>query len=147
MWRYYELLTDLTVDDIGALRAAAERGERNPRDIKVELAKRIIADFHPVADAQRAEDEFNRVFRNKQAPDVIEERTLTQGTWELKELLVELGLAASKAEGRRLIEQGGVYVNGERCDPKVNKYYVLEPNKPSYEIKVGKRRFLRVSAE
>lgn len=147
MWRYYELLTDLSVAEIAAMRESAGRGERNPRDIKVELAKRIIADFHSAADAQRAEEGFNRIFRSKQAPDEIEERTVTYATWELKELLVELGLAASKAEARRLIEQGGVSVNGERCDPKVNKHYLFEPNKPGYDIKVGKRRFVRVRGE
>src|SRR5256885_3821397 len=58
MWRYYELLTDLTVDQIAALRSGAENGERNPRDIKVELAKRIIADFHSSAAAERVKGEF-----------------------------------------------------------------------------------------
>src|SRR2546422_6453175 len=67
MWRYYELLTDLTVDQIALLRHAAESGERNPRDIKVELAKRIIADFHSAADAERAEEEVNRIFKHKEA--------------------------------------------------------------------------------
>src|SRR5438128_2418977 len=66
MWRYYELCTDLRVDQIAALRAAAERGERNPRDIKADLAKRIITDFCSANDAERAEQEFNRVCRDKQ---------------------------------------------------------------------------------
>src|SRR5919202_911419 len=59
MWRYYELLTDLRVDEINSLRAQAESGARNPRDLKVELAKRIISDFHYADDAKEAEDEFN----------------------------------------------------------------------------------------
>jgi tyrosyl-tRNA synthetase len=57
---------------------------------------------------------------------------------------VELELASSKAEARRLIEQGGVYVDGERCDAKANKYYLIQPGKPGHDIKVGKRRFVRV---
>src|SRR5947209_13295316 len=76
MWRYYELCTDLTVDQIAALRHAAESEERNPRDIKSELAKMIVSDFHSTADADRAAEEFDRVFKQKQAPHEIEERAV-----------------------------------------------------------------------
>ena len=144
MWRYYELLTDLRVEEIASLREAAERGERNPRDVKVELAKRIITDFHSAEEAKKAEEEFNRIFKRKEMPEKIEERTVPFGPWELKQLLVELGLASSKAEARRLIEQGGVYVDGERCDPKFNQSLMLMPDRPGFDIRVGKRRFLRV---
>src|SRR5467141_2502573 len=75
MWRYYELLTDLTVEQIAALRSGAENGERNPRDIKAELAKEIISDFHTPEDAQNAEEEFNRIFRRNEVPAEIEEVT------------------------------------------------------------------------
>jgi tyrosyl-tRNA synthetase len=143
MWRYYELLTDLRVDQIAALREPADRGERNPRDIKADLAKRIITDFHSAADANHAAEEFDRIFRQKQAPDKIEERTVAGGDWSLPQLLVEIGLAPSKAEARRLIEQGGVNVDGERRTI-VNDVLVLQAGKPPLEIKVGKRRFLRV---
>jgi tyrosyl-tRNA synthetase len=144
MWRYYELLTDLRAEEIEHLRAAAERGERNPRDLKVELAKRIITDFHSPHDADAAEEEFNRIFKRKEMPDEIEERAVAFGDWDLRELLVKLELASSKAEARRLIEQGGVYVNGERCDAKANQTLKIIPDKPGFDIKVGKRRFLRV---
>jgi tyrosyl-tRNA synthetase len=144
MWRYYELLTDLSVPEIEAMRVAARLGGRNPRDIKSELAKRIITDFHSKESADEAEEEFKRVFVRKEMPEEIEERTVRFEVWELKALLVELGLASSKADARRLIEQGGVSVDGERCDPKINKYYPIKPDKPGYDIKVGKRRFVRV---
>jgi tyrosyl-tRNA synthetase len=147
MWRYYELLTDLRPDEIQALRSQAEGGARNPRDIKVDLAKRIITDFHSAQDANAAEEEFNRVFKNKEAPVNIEERTVAFADWDLRQLLVEVGLASSKAEARRLIEQGGVYVNNERCDPKENIILPLRQGKPGYDIKVGKRRFMRVRGE
>jgi tyrosyl-tRNA synthetase len=147
MWSYYELLSDLTVEQIGVLRSAAKNGERNPRDIKAELAKSIIADFHSKEDATRAEEEFNRIFVQKEIPEEIEDRAVSSGDWELRDLLVKLGLATSKAEARRLIEQGGVSVNGERCDPKTNKYYLLRPDRPGFDIKVGKRRFVRVRGE
>ena len=114
MWRYYELLTDMHPDEIAALRAQASAGERNPRDIKVDLAKLVIADFHSKEEAEAAEEEFNRIFRRKEMPLEIEERTVAFAAWDLRHLLVELGLATSKAEARRLIEQGGVYLDGRR---------------------------------
>ena len=140
MWRYYELCTDLSVPEIAALR----EGTRNPRDVKVDLAKRIVADFHSEAKARKAEDEFNAMFRNKQAPEDVEERALAAGVWKLPKLLVELQLAPSMAEARRLIEQGGVYVDGERrtqSDFEMN----LNPDQ-SFLIQVGKRRFVRVKS-
>ena len=144
MWRYFELCTDLHPDEILTLRSAADAGERNPRDIKAELAKRIIADFHSQTEAEAAEEEFNRIFRRKEMPAEIEERTVAAGEWRLEGLLVELGLATSKGEGRRLIEQGGVSVDGKRVDPKVNQALQLSPDQPGYTIGVGKRRFIRV---
>jgi tyrosyl-tRNA synthetase len=145
MWRYYELLTDLTIEQIGELRNAAGNGERNPRDIKVDLAKRIIADFHSQDDASRAEEEFNQVFRNKKAPSEIEERIVAAGDWSLARLLVETGLAPSVSEARRLIEGGGVSIEGQRCTV-VNTSVSLTPNLPSIVLQVGKRRFIRVGA-
>ncbi|HEY2972735.1 MAG TPA: tyrosine--tRNA ligase [Pyrinomonadaceae bacterium] len=142
MWRFYELLTDLTVEQIAALRRHAENGERNPRDIKAELAKSIIADFHSKEDATRAEEEFNRIFRGKQAPDEVEEVSLESGLWKLPRLLVDSGLAPSVAEARRLIEQGGVSLDG-------NKYLrhdgeISVSTERALLIQVGKRKFLRV---
>ncbi|HYJ46568.1 MAG TPA: tyrosine--tRNA ligase, partial [Pyrinomonadaceae bacterium] len=89
MWRYYELCTDLSVEEIARLRATAENGERNPRDIKVDLAKRIIKDFHSARDAEMAEEEFNRIFKQKEAPTEIEARAVEAGKWKLSRLLVE----------------------------------------------------------
>lgn len=143
MWRYYELCTDLTLSEITGLRKAAESGERNPRDIKAELAKMIVTDFHSRDEAKAAEEQFNRVFRERQAPSEMEERTIASGDWTLPRLLVELKVAASIAEARRLIEQGGVYLNGERCTV-VNTTLSFTSNKPALELQVGKRRFMRV---
>ncbi|MGA9994863.1 MAG: tyrosine--tRNA ligase [Pyrinomonadaceae bacterium] len=142
MWRYYELLTDLRMEEINALRSQALSGERNPRDLKVELAKRIITDFHSAKDATDAEEEFNRIFRSKQAPDEVEERSLESGIWKLPRLLVEIGFAPSMAEARRLCEQGGVSINGER-HTQVNEEISLSAARELL-IQVGKRRFMRV---
>ncbi len=142
MWRYYELLTDLSVADTGQMRERAESGAANPRDFKVSLAKRVIADFHSPEAASAAEEEFVRRFRYKEVPDEIEERVVTAQTWKLPRLLVEIGLAPSMAEARRLIEQGGVRIDGERgtrseTDVEINADL-------GRLIQVGKRRFLRV---
>ena len=145
MWRYYELLTDLRTEEIVRLRAEAERGERNPRDVKVELAKRIVTDFHSAEDARQAEEEFNRIFRQKQAPDEVEEREVAAGVWKLPRLLVETGMAASMGEARRLIEQGGVSLDGER-QSRVD-YEVDLRMERTLLIQVGKRRFLRIRAK
>jgi tyrosyl-tRNA synthetase len=146
MWRYYELLTDLSSADIAALRSAGERGHQNPRDLKADLAKRIIADFHAKDAAEAAEEDFVRRFRNKETPDVVEERLLPsnypQG-WDLSHLLVTVGLAESKAEARRLIQQGGVSVDGEK-QTLANSLTLWKPGMSTL-IKVGKRRFLRVN--
>src|ERR1051325_7286322 len=91
MWRYYELCTDLSVSQIASLRESTKNGERNPRDVKADLAKRIVADFYSHGEAHRAEDEFNAMFRNKQAPDLVEEKVLSSGMWKVAETPVLLG--------------------------------------------------------
>jgi len=136
MWRYYELCTDLSLPEIEALK----RSERNPRDTKADLAKRIVADLHSEAEARAAEEQFNLMFRNKQAPEDVEERTVSAGPWKLPRLLVELQLAPSMAEARRLIEQGGVYIDGERA-PQADLDLSTER---ALLLQVGKRRFVRV---
>jgi len=141
MWRYYELCTDLSPAEIASLRAS----DHNPRDIKVDLAKKLVADFYSQAEANKAEEDFNAIFRSKQTPDDIEERKLPSGPWKLPRLLVELSLAPSMAEARRLIEQGGVHVGGERraqTDFEVD----IDANL-AILIQVGKRRFVRVKGE
>ena len=145
MWRYYELLTDVSLQEIDRRRLAAKLGEGNPRDIKVDLAKHIISDFYSKEAADAAEAEFVRRFRNKETPDEVEERTLPSNHprgWDLSHLLVTVGLAESKAEARRLIQQGGVSVDGEK-QVIVHSTALWKPGM-SVLLKVGKRRFVRV---
>lgn len=142
MWRYYELLTDLRSDEINHLRSQSQSGARNPRDLKVELAKRIITDFHSAKDADSAEEEFNRIFKRKEAPDEIEERTIAAEIWKLSRLIVETKLAPSMAEARRLVEQGGVKVDGEK-QSRADAELELKAGQ-AILIQVGKRHFLRV---
>jgi len=140
MWKYYELLTDLSLSEISSLRSQIDGGE-NPRKIKVNLAKLIISDFHSAADAAAAEDEFNRRFVQKEVPDDIEERQMPAGSHNLAGLLANTGLAASKGEARRLIEQGGVRVNGEKASA-ANADIALTAD--GVLLQVGKRKFLRI---
>jgi tyrosyl-tRNA synthetase len=111
--------------------------------VKVDLAKHIVADFYSEGEARKAEEDFNARFRDKQTPEDIEERTLASGTWKLPKLLVELQLAPSMAEARRLIDQGGVSLDGERRSQ--TDFEVGLSGDRSLLIQVGKRRFVRVS--
>jgi tyrosyl-tRNA synthetase len=140
MWEWYELLTDLTPAEIGSLRSRCANGEENPRNVKVNLAKSIIKDFHSNEAAREAEEEFNRRFVKKEIPDEIEEKQFAAGSYNLAEMLVETNLVASKGEARRLIEQGGVKINGEKAtDAKASLDL-----KDEILLQVGKRRFLKV---
>lgn len=143
MWRYYELVTDLTPSVIADRRSQCDAGDINPRNAKVALAKLIIQDFHSLEAAQQAEDEFNRRFVQKEVPDEVEERTIDAGTYALAQLVAETGLAASKGEARRLIEQGGVKVNGEKATA-ANADIQIDGN--GVLLQVGKRKFLRLVA-
>ena len=140
MWKYYELLTDLSPTAISNLRSDISNG-KNPRDTKVNLAKLIIADFHSQAAANAAEEEFVKRFVQKEVPDEIEEKAVLAGTYALAQLLADTGLAASKGEARRLIEQGGVKINGEKASA-ANAEITIDSD--GVLVQVGKRKFLKV---
>ncbi len=144
MWRYYDLVTDLTPAEITRLRTDVESGTRHPRDIKSALAKKIVADFHSTAEADRAEAEFIRRFREHQAPSDVRtiELTVSSPHTKLIELLTATGLASSKAEARRLIAQGGVRLDGERVgDPHAE---AETTNGREVQIQVGKLNFVKI---
>jgi tyrosyl-tRNA synthetase len=141
MWRYYELLTDLAPSEIDGLKSQAAEG-KNPRDLKVDLAKLIIKDFHSGADANAAEEDFVRQFVQKEVPDDIELKRVTAGDHKLTELLVDVGLASSKGEAKRLIEQGGVRIDGEKAS---NSGMELSISETELLVQVGKRKFLRIA--
>jgi tyrosyl-tRNA synthetase len=142
MWRYYELLTDLSPHEIGELRVAAGRGEKNPRDLKAELGRRIIADFYTPSEAQEASDAFDRMFREHQIPTDIPIVELPSEPVRLAKLLAAERLAPSVSEAQRLISQGSVRVNGERIND-VKLDLAPEPGEDLL-IQVGKRKFLRI---
>ena len=105
-------------------------------------ARRAASRSHSQPAAEQAEEEFNRRFVKKEVPDEIEEVTVSSGSHVLAQLLADVGLAASKGEARRLIQQGGVKVNGEKTsagDVSVTADGVL--------LQVGKLKFLKVKGE
>jgi tyrosyl-tRNA synthetase len=142
MWRYFELLTDLTLAEVASLGEAADRGERHPRDLKADLARRIVADFHSEAEAQEASNQFDQMFRDRQMPADVPTIEKPAGAIRLVKLLAAEGLAPSVSEAQRLIAQGGVRVNGER----VSDIKIEVGSQPGDEalIQVGSRKFLRV---
>ena len=142
MFRYYELLTDIPLDEIQRLRTAITAGKRHPMDAKADLAASIVADYHGRAAADAAREEFNRVVRKRQTPEDVETKkiSIAAGPMRLTRLLASLNLAPSNAEAQRLIESGAVHMNDQRItDPKAEISKAGE-----YLFKVGKRRFLRL---
>ena len=145
MWRYYLLLTNKTDAEIKRMRLDVGMLAVNPRALKVDLAKLIITDFHSAEAAEAAEDEFDRMFKLRLLPEAIPVRPTRAKTWQLTRLLVETSLAPSVAEARRLIEQGGVRVEGERIS-HTNAEIELKVDQ-QIVIQVGKRRHVCVRGE
>jgi tyrosyl-tRNA synthetase len=144
MWRYYTLCTDLGASEIEALRREVAAGSRHPRDAKVDLARRVVEDFHGAEAARGAQAQFERLHRERQAPEEIDEVRLPSagGPLPLPKALVACGLAASVTEARRLIEQGGVSVDGSRVSQVTAVLSAPAPR--GHLIQVGRRRFRRL---
>jgi tyrosyl-tRNA synthetase len=117
MWRYYLLLTDLSGDDIDRLRREVADGSRHPRQVKVELATHIVADFHSPAEAARAAEVFDARFARRElsveALPVVHVVVLEESIG-LAKLVAEAGLAASTTDATRKIQQGGVKIDREK---------------------------------
>jgi tyrosyl-tRNA synthetase len=143
MWRYYDLLSFRAIEDIAGLKQQAADG-RNPRDIKIELAKEIIARFHSNADAEAAHQDFIQRFSKNALPDDIPELTLNiEGdNLPIAQLLKEAGLVESTSEALRMIKQGAVKLNG---DVKVEDSKLTFEKGSSTIFQVGKRKFAKVT--
>ena len=138
MWRWYELLSFRSMGEITALRQACEAGA-NPRDAKVALAQEIVTRFHDAAAAAKALDDF--VNRSKGGvPDEIPDVALTGAPLGLGALLKQAGLVPSSSEAMRMVEQGGVKIDGAVVSDKGLK---LEAG--TFVVQVGKRKFARVT--
>ncbi len=119
MYRYYELLTDLSLDEIAALKQAVATGEKHPMAAKHELAERIVADFHSSAAVRRGAEAFRKVVQQKQMPNAMPEFTLPSElaggpAIRIDKLLRSVGLAESGAEANRKLRANAVSINGEK---------------------------------
>jgi tyrosyl-tRNA synthetase len=137
---YYAVLTDVPEDELAEIRQALITGSSNPRDIKMRLARDIVTQFHSAADAATAETDFQRRFQRREMPEDIPEHTLSVST-SIIDLLVATGLASSKGEARRLIDGGGVRVNGEKVAGYESSF---EPGSEAV-VQVGRRKFVRIT--
>jgi tyrosyl-tRNA synthetase len=142
MWRYIELLSFESLDTLRRWQKEVEAG-RNPREIKVAFAQEIVARFHSPADASQALADFETRFRRGALPDNIPEKTLRihDDKLPISQLLKLSGLTASTSEALRMIEQGGVKLDGD----KVNDKAITIPLNATVIIQIGKRKFAKVT--
>ena len=142
MFRYYELLSDLSSAEIDGLKKGVASGELHPKEVKKQLARELTARFHGQEAALAAEANFEEVFKKGGLPDDIPEVTLkaAEPVW-VPQLLLDAGLVASTSDGRRMIKQGAVSIDGIRVEDMNS---TVEPVGEML-LKVGKRRFCRVT--
>jgi tyrosyl-tRNA synthetase len=142
MWRYYDLLSFKAIEEI-ALFKEQVAGGTNPRDIKIALAKEIIARFHDEAAAEAAHHEFIQRFQKNAIPDEMPEFTFEAGTegMAVANLLKEAALVASTSEAMRMIKQGAVKMDGEKVADQKAIFNSLQ----EAVFQVGKRKFARVT--
>jgi tyrosyl-tRNA synthetase len=139
IFRYFTLVTNTSSEEIKSFKKAMEAGE-NPRDIKHELAWRLVKRYHDTEAANRAKDYFQKVFVKKDVPDNIPEFTVPTGDIFITKLMLESGLCQSGGEAKRLIAQGGVSINGARINSYSNPLEVKDGD----ILKVGKRKFIKL---
>ncbi len=140
---YYRLLTRLGEEEMKAVEQDLSGGEANPRDLKRRLAALIVERFHSREDASDAETAFDRIFVEKELPEEIPGKEVECAEAEiwLPGLLKKVGLVSSSSEGKRMVKQGAVYIEGDRVE---SEQFDI-PESRVVVIKVGKRRFLRVT--
>lgn len=138
MWDWYDLLSFRPLSEIAELKQAVAQG-RNPRDVKILLAKEIIERFHSAADADAAEQEFINRFQKGAMPDEMPEFSF-EGEQTLANLLKEAGLVASTSEAIRMVQQGGVKIDGEKVE---DSKLALSAGTAVYQV--GKRKFARIT--
>jgi len=143
IYPYFELISDVTLDELAAIKKQLTNPQTNPKDIKKYLARTIVRMYHGKPAAEKAETAFEQVFVKKELPDQIQDFILSEKDCRIDDLMIRTKTAASKNEARRLIQQGGVTVDGEKItDP----FSVIDLNREKI-LKVGKRKFARVSSD
>jgi len=142
IYSYFELASNVSNKDLAAIRSELAKPGTNPRDLKRRLARTLVQMYHSREAASQAEEEFDRIFVDKSLPDAVTEFRLKEGNGiqSLVDLMAKAQLVSSRSDARRLIEQGGVTVDGE----KVTDWKAPVPAKKEFILKVGKRKFLKV---
>jgi tyrosyl-tRNA synthetase len=143
MWSYYELVTDRTPEEIAKLKNDVSSGSTHPMDVKMLLAQEVVGGFHGEAAARKASEMFQRVFRDRQAPQEAPVKNLAAGAPQMiKTLLTTLELATSVSEAERLVKQGAVEIDGQRIDDP-RKEVDLSKGR-DFLLRAGKKKFVRV---
>jgi tyrosyl-tRNA synthetase len=172
MWPYFDLVTDRTPEEIAALAAEVKAGGKHPMDVKMALAKEIIAGFHGETAAEKAAAEFQRVFRNREAPEEMKEFTvkphgeaggifvrsknrdieeiqsitgLSTQSEKWSRLLPYFGIVSSTSEAERVIKQGGFELDGNVVQNPALKLDLTRAG--IYTLRLGKKKFLRIVVE
>ncbi len=138
MWRYYELLSDKSLDEIKQMRADVESGLLHPKRAKEMLALEITARFYDEKEAKKAKESFDNLFKKREIPEDLKEFELEDGIWICK-ALVEAQIEPSTSQARRDIKQGAVRINKEKISDEK-----LTLSKGEYILQVGKRKFAKV---
>lgn len=138
MWRYYELLSSKSLEEIAALQKGVESGTLHPKKVKEDLALEIVGTYHSKDEANVAKEAFDAQFKKKEIPDDIPEFSLEDGIWICK-ALVEVQIEPSTSQARRDIKQGAVKIDQEKISDEQ-----LKLNNGEYILQVGKRKFAKV---
>lgn len=141
MWKYYELLTTVSLEELAAMRKSAESGKENPRDIKARLGREIVKQYYGEEVANKASEEFTKIFSKGGIPDEIESVIISiTPDVKLVDIIVKSGCATTKAEARRLVDQGAVFIDDQKQTDPLRKI----DTKGEILLKVGKRRFKKI---
>ena len=138
MWRYYEILSNISSSELKNIKKDAALGVINPRDVKYNLGLEIVTRFYNEVDAENAKDEFTKIFQQNKNPENIETKEVQ--SMPLPNLLKHIGFVASTSEARRLIAQKALKINDE-----VEDSITLELPNGLYLIKLGKKKFIKVN--
>jgi tyrosyl-tRNA synthetase len=141
IYPYFELVTDVGLKELHDIKMQLQDQDKNPRDIKKNLAHTLTRMYHGLEAAKDAESEFERIFVQRKLPQEVQNFAFDKKVYRLDELLINTNTAVSKSEARRLIEQGGVTINGD----KISDPFAEISLEKEVILKVGKRRFAKVS--
>ncbi len=141
MWRYYELLSELSLEEIEKLKEDVQNGSLHPKKAKENLALEITTRYHDAKEAQKAKDEFDSVHAKGNIPSDIQSFKCEENTWIAK-ALVDAGLEPSTSQARRDIKQGALKIDGQKVEDEQ-----LKLQKGSFVVQLGKRKFIKLKVD